>query len=103
MRDHRNPAALPKQTGNGQPVSQGWFENFLEELAGEFRGATRFVRAPGEGLWRSGGETERDNIAVVEVMAEPLVPEYWQRLRERLERDLSQEAIVIRAQETIQL
>jgi len=61
------------------------------------------VRAPGQGLWRSGNETERDNIAVVEVMAARLAPEYWRSLRERLERELSQEEIVIRAQEIIAL
>ncbi len=35
----------------------------------------------------------------MEVMAERLDPSYWQSLRERLERELSQEEIVIRAQE----
>ena len=55
--------------------------------------------APGQGLWTSGGETLRDNIAVIEVMACQLGPEYWKRLRERLERELSQEEVVIRTQE----
>ena len=54
---------LPKATGNGQPVSQAWFESILKELTVEFGGATSFVRAPGEGLWRSGAETQRDNIS----------------------------------------
>ena len=94
---------LPKATGNGQPVSQAWFESILKELTVEFGGATSFVRAPGEGLWRSGAETQRDNIAVVEVMAKQLVPGYWRSLRERIERELSQEEIVIRAQEIVQL
>jgi hypothetical protein len=94
---------LPKERGDGEPVSQSWFEDFLDELTGRFGGATSFVRAPGLGLWRSGNETERDNIAVVEVMAAKLAPEYWRSLRERLERELSQEEIVIRAQEIIPL
>jgi hypothetical protein len=50
-----------------------------------------------------GGGTERDTIAVVEVMAAKLAKDYWRSLRERLERELSQEEIVIRAQEMIQL
>ena len=78
-------------------------EDLLEELTGEFGGVTSFIRAPGRGLWRSGSETERDNIAVVEIMAERLVPEFWRSLRERLERELSQEEIVVRAQEFIAL
>lgn len=94
---------LPKKTDDGQPIVQNWFEDFLKELTDEFGGVTSFLRAPGQGLWRSGSETERDNIAVVEVMAERLLPEYWRSLREKLEHELSQEEIVIRAQEIIQL
>ena len=94
---------LPKATGNGQPVSQAWFESILKELTVEFGGATSFVRAPGEGLWRSGAETQRDNIAVVEVTTELLLPDYWRGLRERLGSELAQHKIVIRAQEIIAL
>jgi hypothetical protein len=32
-------------------------------------------------LWDSGGEVERDNIAVIEVMVENLDPEFWRFLR----------------------
>jgi hypothetical protein len=94
---------LPKETGKGEPVEQEWFESFLKELTAKFGGATSFVRAPGQGLWRGGGETERDAIVVVEVMAEELAQDYWVRLRERLESELSQEQIIIRAQQIIRL
>ena len=94
---------LPKETGHGKPIEQQWFEDLLTELTGKFGGATSFIRAPGLGLWRSDGETQRDNIAVIEVMAGQLEPEYWKRLRERLERELSQDEVVIRAQEIRQL
>jgi hypothetical protein len=70
----------------------------LQELTDKFGGAT-FVRSPGKGLWQSGGQTESDTIAVIEVMAEGIDPEYWRSLRKRLESDLSQEEIIIRAQE----
>lgn len=69
----------------------------------KIRRATSFVRAPGEGLWRNGGGTERDTIVVVEVMAERLQTDYWRALRELLEKELAQEEIVIRAQEFIPL
>jgi hypothetical protein len=36
-------------------------------------------------------------------MAEHLVPDYWRSLRERLEKELAQDEIVIRAQEIISL
>jgi hypothetical protein len=90
---------LPKETGKGEPIGKDWFDRILKELTDEFGGATSFLRAPGQGLWQSGGGTEKDSIAVVEVMAELLDPSYWQSLRERLERELSQEEIVIRAQD----
>jgi hypothetical protein len=85
------------------PTSKSRFENFLKELTDKFGGATSFVRSPGQGLWRDSGGTERDTIAVVEVMAEELAQAYWRSLRERLERELSQDEIVIRAQKTIRL
>ena len=87
----------------GRPIGKEWFDGFLEELTGKFGGATSFLRAPGQGLWQSGGSTEKDRIAVVEVMVEHLDHAFWRSLRERLERELSQEEIVIRAQEIIQL
>jgi hypothetical protein len=49
------------------------------------------VRSPGQGLWESGGATEKDNIAVIEIMVECLDHPYWQSLRERLELELSQQ------------
>ena len=54
-------------------------------------------------MWRDGGKTECDTIVVVDVMAEKLEQDYWCSLRERLERELSQERILIRAQEIIKL
>jgi hypothetical protein len=94
---------VPKTTGKGQPVTQEWFEDFMKELTQTFGGATSFVRSPGLGLWRDRGEMQRDTIVVVEVMAEELKQDYWASLRRRLERELLQEEIVIRAQEIIYL
>jgi hypothetical protein len=79
-------------------VSHRWFDTLLSELTERFGGATSFVRSPGEGLWQDGGEKERDSIAVIEVMAKEVDTAYWRSLRERLERELSQKEIVIRAQ-----
>jgi hypothetical protein len=52
---------LPKETGHGKPIGQ-WYEDLLTELTGKFGGATSFMRAPGRGLWWSGGEIQRDNL-----------------------------------------
>ena len=94
---------LPKETGNGQPISQKWFEALLKELTEKFGGATSFVRAPGQGLWRERRRRRSATISrSIEVMAEELDRAFWRSLRERLERELSQEEIVIRAQEISQ-
>jgi hypothetical protein len=45
---------LPKETGEGQRVSQKWFEDLLKEFTEKFGGATSVVRAPTQGLWRRG-------------------------------------------------
>jgi hypothetical protein len=94
---------LPKETGDGTPVSKEWFDSFLKELTEKFGGATSFLRAPGQGLWDGGGGTEKDRIAVVEVMVGGLDRPFWRALRGRLEQELSQDQIVIRAQEISQL
>jgi hypothetical protein len=89
---------LPTRTGNGQPVTHTRFEELLHELTDKFGGATSFVRAPGQGLWDSGGDLERDNIAVIEVMTDEIDPPFWQAFRRMLERELAQQEIVTRAQ-----
>ena len=94
---------LPQETGKGQPIDKDWFDGFLKELTERFGGATSFLRAPGRGLWQSGGTTEKGGIAVVEVMAEHLDRAFWRSLRERLERELSQDEIVIGVQKISRL
>jgi hypothetical protein len=80
---------LPRKTGKGEPVTQQWFDNFLKELTASSGGATSFLRAPGQGLWRDGAR----HHAIVEVMTEELAQDYWRKLRERLESVLSQEEL----------
>jgi hypothetical protein len=94
---------LPKETGDGDPIAQEWFDGLLQELTDKFGGATSYVRAPGHGLWRNGSDIERDNIAVIEVMAKTLDESFWASLRKRLERELSQKEIVIRSHEIVVL
>lgn len=94
---------LPRQTGNGEPVALDWFEQLLAELTAKFGGVTSFMRTSGKGLWRSGVKVEQDSIAVIEVMTADIDPAYWAKLRERLEKELAQDEIVVRAHETKRL
>jgi hypothetical protein len=94
---------VPRSTGDGEPVNRSWFDGLLTELTERFGGATSYIRTPGEGIWDSGEGKERDDIAVIEVMTDEIDKRYWQDLRKRLEDELSQEIIVIRAHEIITL
>ena len=94
---------LPTRTGTGQPVTQARFEELLQELTNKFGGVTSFVRAPGQGLWGSGGDVARDNVAVIEVMTDEIDPPFWQAFRRKLERELAKQEIVIRAQQVSRL
>jgi hypothetical protein len=99
MSSHLVEILLPVRTGNGELVTPARFEELLHELTDRFGGAT----SPGRGLWAIGGDVEPDNIAVIEVMTDELDRPYWKALRLKLERELSQEEIVIRAQEISRL
>ena len=57
---HLVPNPPAHENGHGQPVTQTRFEELLHELTDKFGSATSFVRAPGQGLWDSGGDVERD-------------------------------------------
>lgn len=74
------------------------FEEVMHELTERFGGATAYSRAPAAGLWKSPADkTERDDIVVVEVMVETLERAWWADYRKRLERELRQQHIVVRA------
>jgi hypothetical protein len=93
---------LPKETGRGEEMSHDWFEQLLEELR-QIRRGDELCPGARHGLWQSGGGTERDTIAVIEVMTEGLLTDYWRALRERLEQELTQDEIILRAQKIIPL
>ncbi len=97
LNQHLVQILLPKSRGDGAPVAREWFKGFLGELSERFGGATSFLRSPGDGLWEDGNTTEHDEVVVVEVMTQDFEETYWTVLKERLEDELDQEEIVIRA------
>jgi hypothetical protein len=88
---------LPLTTGKGEGLKRDAFEDLLKELTDRFGGATSFKQSPGQGHWDSGGEIEKDSVAMIEVMTGALDQDYFRRLKTRLERELSQDEIMIRA------
>jgi hypothetical protein len=89
---------LPLYDNEGRPQDPALFGAVRAELARRFGGLTAYTRAPAEGLWRDEGRgTQRDDIVVLEVMADVLDRIWWGEYRARLERDFRQEVVVVRS------
>lgn len=87
---------------------QHHYRALREELIARFGGLTAHTRAPAEGLWNPGPDQDahapdRDDIVILEVVAQSLDRAWWRSLRARLERELMQQEIHMRAIEVEQL
>lgn len=89
---------LPLADGEGRAFAHTLYADVRRELTDRFGGLTAFTRAPAEGLWRDGGQTERDEVIVLEVMAGDLDRAWWAAYRRELEARFVQDEIVVRAQ-----
>jgi hypothetical protein len=88
---------LPLDTGHGEPIPPETIEGLVAGLSDRFGGATAYTREPALGLWKRATTIERDRIIVVEVMVDQLDERWWRDYRLRLEREFSQERVLIRA------
>ena len=88
---------LPLKKNDGSPQPGELFGKVRAELTERFGGLTAFTRAPAEGLWDSGDGVDRDQMIVLEVMAEELERGWWRDYRAELERKFEQDEIMIRA------
>ena len=88
---------LPLFDNEGHAFPHDIFHSIGDELVARFSGLTAFTRAPAEGLWAPGDdEAKRDEIVVFEVMTDKIDKRWWAEYRRRLEKQLRQEAIIIR-------
>jgi hypothetical protein len=89
---------LPLRGNDGRPFAPELWAFVRETLVDRFGGLTAFNRAPAEGLWEpEEGARSRDEIVLLEVMAEALERGWWADFRRELERRFAQEEVVIRA------
>lgn len=92
---------LPLYDNDKQPFAQAMLDQVSDELAEKFGGVTAFRRSPAEGVWEEGqGRVSRDEVVILEVMAERIDRAWWAAYRRELERRFRQERILIRATET---
>ncbi|MDB5752065.1 MAG: hypothetical protein JWP65_2486 [Ramlibacter sp.] len=89
---------LPLRDNAGDPLPHALFAAVRQELVERFGGMTAYTRAPASGVWDDGGDVERDDIVVYEVMADALDRGWWAGYRAGLEQRFAQEDIVVRAQ-----
>jgi hypothetical protein len=91
---------VPQVNGHGDRVPPATLQALGRELTDRFGGVTCYSRAPAEGLWQQDEDAppKKDDIIIYEVMAQRFDRPYWRALQERLEIDLAQREIVIRAQ-----
>ncbi|WP_129791986.1 hypothetical protein [Sphingosinicella sp. CPCC 101087] len=90
---------LPLRDKEGRPFDPTIWAQVREELIDKFGGLTAFTREPAEGLWEENGRRDKDEIVILEVMAETLDRNWWRTYREELERRFRQDEIVLRGRE----
>jgi hypothetical protein len=89
---------LPAFDNEGVRTADAQFVAVRRELTARFGGVTAYLRSPASGLWvRDDGALDRDDVVMVEVMADTLDREWWRAYRQQLERAFRQQAIVVRA------
>jgi hypothetical protein len=89
---------LPIHSRDGTPLPNEMFARVRVELTEKFGGVTAYSRSPATGLWKRDDEAiERDQVIMVEVVADALDREWWQRYREQLEVRFGQEEVHARA------
>ena len=98
MTSHLIQILLPIHFCDGSNVPAEMFSQVRTELAERFGGVTAYSRSPATGLWkRTEAEVERDQVIMIEVVAEALDRDWWAQYRERLEQRFGQEEVHARA------
>ena len=89
---------LPLRDNEGSAFPGALYEGVRADLAEMFGGVTAFTRAPATGLWEDeGGDVQRDDVVLFEVMAERLDHAWWRAFRQALEQRFRQDEVLIRA------
>ena len=89
---------LPLRDNAGKPFPAAMYGAVRAELTEAFGGVTAYQRAPATGLWEDReDDVHRDELVLVEVMAETLDRSWWKRFSAALAARFRQEEILVRA------
>jgi hypothetical protein len=95
---------LPLRDNEGTPFPRASLDRVRHELTERFGGVTAHLRAPAAGAWKDDeGDVARDDVVIVEVMADELDRGWWADYRRDLESRFRQDEILIRATQTERL
>jgi hypothetical protein len=91
---------LPLRDNEGNEFPRATLDAVRHELTERFGGVTAHLRAPAAGAWKDDeGDVARDDVVIVEVMADSLDRAWWAGYRRELEARFRQDEILIRATE----
>lgn len=89
---------LPLRDNEGNAFPRAALDRVRRELTERFGGVTAHLRAPAAGAWKDDeGGVARDDVVIVEVMADALDRGWWAGYRRELEARFRQDEILIRA------
>ena len=89
---------LPLYDNGDQPFPKSLFDRVRAELTERFGGVTAFVRSPAVGAWEDDrGHVQRDDVVLLEVMADHVDHGWWAAYREDLQQRFRQDEVLIRA------
>jgi hypothetical protein len=98
MRMHLIQIFLPLRDDEGRAFPRSDFDRVRGELTDRFGGVTAFLRSPALGAWEDeGGDVQRDEVVLLEVMAAHVDHGWWASYRGQLERRFRQDEVLVRA------
>lgn len=89
---------LPLYDRDGKENPPEIFQHVNERLTVKFGGITTYAHAPAIGFWKARAKKPvKDELIIVEVMADQIEQPFWTEFRRWLESELDQTELVIRA------
>lgn len=89
---------LPLSDNLRHPFPRDYYDKVAVELTERYGGVTAYTRSPAEGRWKQQGDTNAEEVVVIEVMVDPLDEAWWTAYRASLEAAFRQQRIIVRAQ-----
>ncbi|PPK98941.1 hypothetical protein [Parapedobacter indicus] len=95
---------VPLTDNDGNRFSESYFETLKSDLNEKFGGVTVYKQMPIEGFWKeTEKKTEKDVLAIFEVLVDVMDTPYWKQLKVQLETNFRQKDLLIRYWEVMMI